>query len=85
MSPVRSRKQTYLPSISSRFRYTLVLDLDETLVHYEASERRFKLRPHCLSFLKELSPHFEIVIFTAASQDYADYILDILDPQKNLI
>ena len=32
-----------------------------------------------------MAKHYEIVIFTAALQDYADYILDILDENKNLI
>ena len=32
-----------------------------------------------------MSRYYEIVIFTAASQDYADYILDILDKDKDLI
>jgi CTD small phosphatase-like protein 2 len=68
------------------FTYTLVLDLDETLVHFEAAERKFRLRPGCLGFLRGLShPYFEIVVFTAASQDYADFILDVLDPERTHI
>ena len=63
--------------------YTLVLDLDETLIHFEAGEADtaeeegfYMIRPGCNKFLKELSNHFEIVIFTAAMPDYADWILD---------
>jgi hypothetical protein len=44
-----------LPGISSRYEYSLVLDLDETLVHFEQSERKFKIRPNCITFLKSLS------------------------------
>ena len=36
----------------------------------------YMVRPHCNKFLKTLSEFFEIVIFTAAMQDYADWILD---------
>lgn len=32
-----------------------------------------------------MSQVFEVVIFTAASQDYADFILDILDPNNSCI
>ena len=32
-----------------------------------------------------MSTIFEVIIFTAAMKDYADSILDILDPDKNLI
>jgi CTD small phosphatase-like protein 2 len=68
-----------------KFNYTLVLDLDETLVHFEANERKFRLRPGCLAFLRNLSTIYEIIVFTAASQDYADFILNVLDPDGALI
>ncbi len=64
----------------------MVLDLDETLVHFEATERKFRLRPGCLGFLRSLShPYYEIVVFTAASQEYADFILNVLDPERQHI
>ena len=67
--------------------YTLVLDLDETLVHffYTPSGGTFLIRPFCIKFLEEMAKIFEIVIFTAALKDYADSILDVLDPNKILI
>ncbi len=48
--------------------YTLVLDLDETLVHYyeHNGEGKFRIRPGCEKFLKEMSELYEVVIFTAA-------------------
>jgi CTD small phosphatase-like protein 2 len=63
-----------------RFSYTLVLDLDETLVHFDVRRRIFKVRPLCIRFLEELSLIYEIVIFTAAHESYANFILDKLDP-----
>lgn len=35
--------------------------------------------------MKNLSQLFEIVIFTAASKDYADWILDVLDSENQYI
>jgi TFIIF-interacting CTD phosphatase-like protein len=51
--------------------YTLVLDLDETLVHYffTPSGGCFLIRPHAFEFLESLSKMYELVIFTAAMKD----------------
>jgi len=42
------------------------------------------VRPFCNKFLTELSPLYEIVIFTAAMQDYADWIVDGIDFHGNI-
>lgn len=67
--------------------YTLVLDLDETLIHFvdNGHESYYLKRPGCIEFLQEMSVYFELVIFTAAMQDYADNILDQLDPDHSMI
>lgn len=74
----------YLPPLKDANVYTLVLDLDETLVHYFeiGSEGHFLVRPGCDTFLKEMSQIYEVVIFTAAMQDYADWVLDQIDKDK---
>lgn len=66
--------------------YTLVLDLDETLVHYFdlGPDGHFLIRPGCAEFLDELSKYYEIVIFTAAMQDYADSVLGQIDKSENI-
>jgi TFIIF-interacting CTD phosphatase-like protein len=35
--------------------------------------------------LREVTKHFYVVVWTAAVQEYADAILDILDPNRELI
>ena len=59
--------------------YTLVLDLDETLGHL--SQGRFVKRPGVELFLAELSAIYELVLFTASSQDYADCAMKVVDPE----
>ena len=80
----------YLPQLPENIEkttYTLVLDLDETLVHFffTPSGGNFLIRPYCFKFLEDMSKIFEVAIFTAATKDYADSILDIIDPNKKLI
>ena len=67
-------------------KYTLVLDLDETLIHYSDVEEDGKVnfRPHLDKFFSEIMKHYEIIIFTASRKDYADTILDYLDPENEI-
>lgn len=64
----------YLPSKSlmrTPRSYTLVLDLDETLVHFveENDSAYIQIRPGAEHFLEEMSKYYEVVVFTAAMQD----------------
>ena len=75
-------KPPFLPKLDDKkYKYTLVLDLDETLVHYveEENSAYVQVRPHADDFLKELSKHFEIVLFTAAEEDYTGIVLNELN------
>jgi len=72
-----------LPPVASPDLYTLVLDLDETLVHYyeEDGMGNFDMRPGMHEFLQRMHTlGFEVVVFTAATQDYADWVMDQIDP-----
>jgi TFIIF-interacting CTD phosphatase-like protein len=73
--PIRNRK------------FTLVLDLDETLIHFKniPGKSKFLIRPHCYKFLRNLHSHFELIIFTAAQQQYADWIIDKIDPKVGFL
>ena len=81
-------KAPYLPPIANNKRYTLVLDLDETLLHFEEldeHEHQLSIRPGADSFLTLMSLHFEVVIFTAGTEDYADWALSYLESAQPAI
>ena len=68
--------------------YTLILDLDETLVRYEINETNpdeanVILRPGLFYFLNKVYPLFDLVIWTVATKEYADPIIDIIEEKKN--
>lgn len=66
--------------------YCLVLDLDETLIHYveNGPDSYFLVRPFCMEFLDELSKYYEIVVFTAGVQEYADWVIDQIDAEGRI-
>ena len=59
--------------------YTLVLDLDETLVHVPKGSNFIILRPGLRDFLHSLLPYYELVIFTTGIKEYADQILNFIE------
>ena len=77
----------YLPPIDSKYKYTLVLDMDETLIHFFFTHINgmFFVRPYCFDFLNELNELYEIITFTAGTKDYADNILNQLDINGDII
>lgn len=73
-----------LPPQASHIK-TLVLDLDNILIHSDWTRgrgwRTFK-RPGADEFIKDLAQYFELVVYTSQLPTYADPILDRLDPQR---
>ncbi len=84
--PVVAPAAAFLPSLQNRKPYTLVLDLDETLVHSTAAPgsdpSAVKVRPGASEFLRTMSRLYEIVVFTAGTKDYADWALKFVDPEN---
>lgn len=72
------------------------MDLDETLVFtskqplgpnsifIKETKGYLNLRPHLKQFLTESSAMFNLVLFTASEQYYADSILKVVDPKSEL-
>ena len=70
--------------------------MDETLIHYpsestdqfdsmDADETpTFFVRPGLNLLLSQLYPYYEIVVFTAAVADYAEYFVSKIDPHHRV-
>jgi CTD small phosphatase-like protein 2 len=76
-------------------KFTLVLDLDETLLSRlepsEPSEPRtdheyiLRIRPYARELLERLSDKYELIVFTAACAEYAQLAAQELDPEGRYI
>lgn len=67
---------------------TLVVDLDETLIHSTWDRKhgwRTMKRPYVDKFLNELAKHYEIVIFSAGLPYVVDPVVSALDPNGQLV
>eukprot|EP00826_Nyctotherus_ovalis_P035278 TRINITY_DN3017_c0_g3_i1.p1 TRINITY_DN3017_c0_g3~~TRINITY_DN3017_c0_g3_i1.p1 ORF type:complete len:226 (+),score=55.46 TRINITY_DN3017_c0_g3_i1:921-1598(+) len=85
----KSAQDISLPGVSAKKGYTLVLDLDETLVCASSVSNTLQdcvvnIRPGAKEFIKEMSKYYELVIFTAGTKDYADYALQFVDPEGKI-
>ncbi|KAI1778238.1 NLI interacting factor-like phosphatase-domain-containing protein [Hypoxylon cercidicola] len=111
------RQPSYLPyePVDPKHLKTLILDLDETLIHsmskggrmgsghmvevrlnttYVGSGGQQALgpqhpilyyvhkRPHCDEFLRKVCKWFNLVVFTASVQEYADPVIDWLESER---
>lgn len=73
----------YLPKTSNK-KYTLVLDLDETLIHFKVHQNDnnsgiLQFRPFISEFLSNIKNYYELIVFTAATEDYANPIIDAIE------
>ena len=68
--------------------YTLILDLDETLICFKSSKfdeniGNIHIRPGLEIFLEIIKEFFEIIIFTIGTREYANIILDLIEKKNN--
>ena len=82
----KSEPAPYLHTVNHK-PYSLILDLDETLVHFKVnpdneSEGVLKVRPGVMEFLEAVDKYYELIIFTCATQEYANLLIDAIEENK---
>ena len=83
---------SFEPSINSDLCFEIDLNINEPSKYNKVNSlvKKQKIltkvylskRPHLEQFLSELNPFYEICIFSASSQKYASYIIDIIDKNR---
>lgn len=56
----------------------------EVQIHNNLQKIGIRLRPFCIEFLRSLSKKFEIIIFTASVEEYANKVVDHLEEKLDL-
>ena len=68
-------------------KYTLVLDVDETLFHFKINEEDeeqgvLKIRPGVFQFIDKIKEFYEIILFSEAEQNYIELITEAVVENK---
>ena len=74
--------QYLLPKIKNNYEYSLVLDLDGTLISYQKDSSNIILRPGLNSFLKNMKKNYELILFTSATHEYVDPIVKFIEKDE---
>ena len=86
-SPIKNEKvnnnnlnQSFLPPIKPNYKYSLILNLDETLIYN--NNGKIILRPNLFHFLDIMKEIYELIIFSFESNSFIDKVVETIE-QKN--
>ena len=83
---VKRNNKFILPKINSnKYKYTLVLDLDETLVHCQRKANKgfiLLLRPGLTEFLEKMKNMCELILFSFGTSNYVDSIINVIEKEE---
>ncbi len=80
------QEKVYLEENKSK-KFTLILDLDETLISFkinpkEPSNGLLRFRPGLDLFLEKMKNYYELIVFTSATEKYADIIINAIENKQ---
>ena len=74
-------KDFILSPIKNNCKYTLILNLNETLIYFN-NQNTLILRPYLHEFLHEMKLIYEIILFSNKSKEYVEPIINIIQKKE---
>ena len=82
-----------LPYRNNKYKYSLILDLDETLIYlqkdyylfnnnYNIKTKNLTLRPGLIDFLKKMKQKYELILFSFTVPEYVTPIIKIIEEDE---
>ena len=73
------------PMDINKYKYSIAIELDETLVHYceEGDNYYAKVRFWSENFLKNIKKYFEIIVVSTSGKEYSNIIIDNINKDDN--
>ena len=84
----RTYNNFYLPQNNSINTYTLVLDLDETLIYLQrdsnikSKRKTIIYRPYLIEFLQKMKKLYELILFSLGTPEYVDSIVETIERKE---
>ena len=81
---MQNQNYPYIKTMNKK-RYTLILDLNETLIslkYTDNSKGLIRVRPYLYEFLDIIKQNFELIIFTGSTENYSKSIIGALERKK---
>ena len=92
---INNKKIYLLPKIKKCYKYSLVLDLDETLISFPQKFKNYNInnstntlntrvifRPGLNAFLKNMKQFYELILFSSGTSDYVDPIINSIEKNE---
>ena len=86
--PIKINPKIPYLKFPSKKEFTLIIDLDETIMHFDVIDinkrlGKIQLRPGLINFLEIIKEFYEIIIFSSSTKEYVDTILNVIEKKGN--
>ena len=62
--------------------YTLLINIDDTLIHSYKNSNKIIIRNYLNEFLSSLIPYYELISFTYGNKKYSDNIINVIEEKE---